>query len=580
VIGDQNTYFDFDNVASSQKIVVQGDHPIVSRYIRVEQSNALINGEVPVEALPFGFRGPSHLVTSGSGILALSDIEFASNQYNTGNGDWNGANVIQPPIPYRQTVSLATGENKRSSAQFYWGIQTSRATDVNEPNRPDLFDNTFFTLTKYFSNYQLGALNVSVGDNQGVADKASGAVLDSDRFDNNRFTLGRVRVRTGSDGLADPDYWMSASYVREGGIVADVSAKTRAFSVNDLSRFTNKKFAKFTFYMGGGFDGTNVFNKDQYELTNNSALREMTDSTNQGGTKGSTVASFRKATDVMGSTSDVDIKLLSIPGMRHSSISNYAISTVENRFDAMYIMDVEERDALNSIVTSSADQPSHVANTVASFKNRALDTSFAAAYFPDVVVQDPTTRTSVRVPPSVAVMGAFSLNDAIGHPWFAPAGFTRGSLSSVTSVATSLNRNNMDDLYDADINPLTSFPGTSVMVFGQKTLLAMPSSLDRVNVRRLLINVRRQIRNVANRLLFEPNRQETLDKFNALVNPIMQNVQEQSGVDRYKVVIDTTTTTQADVENNTLRGKIFLQPTRTAEFISLDFVVTNAGADI
>jgi phage tail sheath protein FI len=115
------------------------------------------------------------------------------------------------------------------------------------------------------------------------------------------------------------------------------------------------------------------------------------------------------------------------------------------------------------------------------------------------------------------------------------------------------------------------------MVFGQKTLLAAASALDRVNVRRLLIDIRRKVRNVANQMLFEPNRQETLDKFSALVQPILQSIQEKSGVERFKVVIDATTTTQTDVENNTLRGKIFLQPTRTAEFVSLDFVLTNAG---
>ena len=118
------------------------------------------------------------------------------------------------------------------------------------------------------------------------------------------------------------------------------------------------------------------------------------------------------------------------------------------------------------------------------------------------------------------------------------------------------------------------------MVWGQKTLQAADSSLDRVNVRRLLIDVRRSVRSVANTLLFEPNRQETLDRFTGLVNPILQSVQERSGVDRFKVLIDTTTTTQADIENNTIRGKIFLQPTRTAEFVALDFVVTNAGAEV
>jgi len=314
-------------------------------------------------------------------------------------------------------------------------------------------------------------------------------------------------------------------------------------------------------------------------MVNAAVLREISDSTSQGGKSGPTVSAYRKAVDIMGSKSDVEIKIMTIPGIRHSAVTDYAIDAVENRFDSMLIMDIEERDNLNTVITSSAQKP-HVANTVNSFRNRGLDTSFAAAYFPDVVVEDPTTLTNVTVPPSVTVLGAFSLNDSIGFPWFAPAGFARGALSSVKMAAVNLNRENLDDLYDVDINPLTSFPGTGVMVFGQKTLLQNQSALDRVNVRRLLIAVRRQIRKVANTLLFEPNRQETLDKFNALVNPIMQGIQEKSGVDRYKVVIDATTTTQADIENNTLRGKIFLQPTRTAEFVALDFVVTNAGSSL
>ena len=186
------------------------------------------------------------------------------------------------------------------------------------------------------------------------------------------------------------------------------------------------------------------------------------------------------------------------------------------------------------------------------------------------------------VPPSVAVLGAMSLNDAVAHPWFAPAGFARGALATTLETAVKLNRSNMDSLYESDINPLTSFPqsGESVVIFGQKTLLQAQSALDRVNVRRLLIDIRRKVRNVSNQILFEPNREATLARFSSLVNPILGRIQAQQGLDRYKVVIDTTTTTQQDVENNTIRGKIFLQPTRSIEFISLDFVVTNQGAEI
>jgi len=225
-------------------------------------------------------------------------------------------------------------------------------------------------------------------------------------------------------------------------------------------------------------------------------------------------------------------------------------------------------------------QKPNVGYTVSDFKNRALDSSFAAAYFPDVVVRDPTTQALVQVPPSVAILGAYSLNDKLAHPWYAPAGFTRGALNTVEIPSVKLNRTNLDDLYSADINPIVEFPGIGITIWGQKTLQAADSALDRINVRRLLIDVRRKVRNIANVLLFEPNREETLDKFTALVNPILQRVQDQSGIDRYKAVIDTSTTTQADVENNTIRGKIYLQPTRTVEFVALDFVVTNAGSNI
>ena len=132
-------------------------------------------------------------------------------------------------------------------------------------------------------------------------------------------------------------------------------------------------------------------------------------------------------------------------------------------------MDIEERDQVNTVITSSIQKP-HVSNTVTSFKNRALDTSFAAAYFPDVVVSDPSTQTLVQVPPSVAVLGAYSLNDRVAHPWFAPAGFTRGALNTVEMPSVKLNRVNLDDLYEADINPIAEFPGVGITIWGQKTL--------------------------------------------------------------------------------------------------------------
>ena len=343
---------------------------------------------------------------------------------------------------------------------------------------------------------------------------------------------------------------------------------------SDVTGSTNSSFAKFTMLMQGGFDGTNIFREQKAKMQNAATVWEMEDASNQGGTSGPTVVSYRKALDVITSKSDVEIQILAVPGIRHSAVTQYAIDAVESRFDALFIADILEKDSNNETKLLDS-QITDVGFTIAQFISEGFDSSFAAAYFPDVIMTDPITKTQMNVPPSVAVLGAMALNDSLAHPWYAPAGFTRGALKSVEDTLASFSRANLDSLYEAKINPITSFPGTEVVIWGQKTMLQAASSLDRVNVRRLLITIRRSVKNIALGFLFEPNRSETLAAFEAKVNPLLQSIQEKSGLDRYKVKIDTETTTQMDVENNTLRGKIYIQPTKTAEFISLDFVVSN-----
>ena len=569
VVGDQHVFFNFDVNEDSQKIIIDGTHPVRSRYIRVEVSDDVANGNISNEALPMGYRGPNHLVTSGNLLTnPQSSLYTVSNLLRS---------VKELPIPYRETIAQGTGVQKRVDQRLYWGTQFERKTSAVLPNKSDLQDKSIQSFVKYFPDYKLDGVKFSAGDNAGAAN-VNGSVIDSDLFNYNKFSLENIQVVTGSDTYADPDQWHNSSYVRNGVIVANDSAKTRAFNIADLSKVSNIKYAKFTFFAQGGFDGVNIFDEEKSKLTNVAIKREMEDPKSYG-LSDNTVSSYRKAIDIMSSKTDVDIQLFATPGLRHTSVTDYAIQKVENRFDAMYIMDIEERDQVNTVITSSIQKP-NVGYTVSDFKNRGLDSSFAAAYFPDVVIRDPSTQTLVQVPPSVAVLGAYSLNDKLAHPWYAPAGFTRGALNTVEIPSVKLNRTNLDDLYEADINPIAEFPGMGITIWGQKTLQAANSALDRINVRRLLIDVRRKVRNIANVLLFEPNREETLDKFNALVNPILQKVQDQSGIERYKAVIDTSTTTQADVENNTIRGKIYLQPTRTVEFVALDFVVTNAGSNI
>ena len=592
VIGDTHQYYDFDKGEGRQKLVIEGLYPNRSRFVRVEVSDELDTGAIDDTALPVGFRGIHHLVTSGS---------TSGDSLLTGSADSGEAvgtlaittdqlkRVVQPPVPFRENLVKGVSPKQEAKSALNWGVQWELKNNLAEPNRnTKKVDPTIANIVKYFSDHHLASQTPWVGNNENDAEK-DGTVLSADVFNNNLFSLERIEVITGSNDRPDSQQWVAARYRRNGaqsaltdkdGTVKDSDSSRFIDAGKDFDHQPSRRYLKFTFPLQGGFDGVNIFNKEKSQFRDAAIRREMLDSS-QGITNGPTVAAYRKAVDVMEQKSDVDIQLLAIPGVRHEAVTDYAIDAIERRFDAMLIMDIEEKDELSTFVTGTQDTLINVGNTVSRHLDRALDTSFAAAYFPDIVVTDPATGQNVQAPPSVAVLGAFSLNDRLAHPWFAPAGFTRGALERVLETKVKFNRANLDEIYSADINPLVAFTGTpGPIVFGQKTLLAAASALDRVNVRRLLIDVRRKVKAVANTLLFEPNRASTLAAFSAAVDPILATIQAQQGIDRFKVTIDTTTTTQTDVENNTIRGKIFLQPTRAVEFISLDFVVTNAGTDV
>ena len=380
------------------------------------------------------------------------------------------------------------------------------------------------------------------------------------------FSLEKIAV----DDASDVD-WATSEYARTG------THDTKTFiTLSDAAAIgKNVKYLKFRCLMQGGFDGVNIFNKDKAELTSAAAHREANEEVSNVFT-GPTVVAYQKALDVLKDKSATEFQLLAIPGMREPLVTDYAITACESRFDAMLVMDIEQKDAGDAIVLDPLGKPS-VNLSRQRFEDRSLDTSFAAAYFPDVVMRRPSNSSPLQVPPSVSMLGVMSQNDTLADPWFAPAGLTRGRLNALHSKV-QMNRELLNDLYDADINPIYEPAGRAgeVYAFGQKTLMRDQSALDRINVRRLLINIRRRVKAVANTLLFEPNRASTLARFSSLVEPIMSEVQARQGVERYKVQIDTSTTTQNDVENNTIRGKIYLQPTKSVEFISLDFVVTNS----
>ncbi len=581
VLGDISAYYDFDRDDAAQKLVIEGNYALRSRYVRVEVSDDVADMSIDPTALPLGFRGIAHLVTSGSAPLAsLGGVDSSSLSLGT-----ELRNAVEPPLPFRNHLNDGTGLQTQVNSKYYWGAKFEHITNVLEQNSSILQDKSFNSFTKHFPTHSIFNANVIVGDNSGVADTTSNGILDADRFCNNLFTLENVQIVTGSNGtVAQNDDWQYASYARKGGIVANDAAKTRAVITSDLSNSQNRKFLKFSFIMQGGFDGVNIFNQDENDINNAAVVADMNDA-NRGRSSGPNVSAYLKALEVMRNTTNVDIQLLAIPGIRAPIVTDEAIRATEERFDALYIMDIEQVDKNGDLIDIAKLIKPSVSETVTQHKARNLNTSFAAAYFPDVLMKDPSLPSNtVVVPPSVVVMGALALNDSLGYPWFAPAGLTRGDLPTTLETSIQLKDADLDSLYDEDINPIYAPSSTTkgglgpkggVVVWGQKTMLQTSSALDRINVRRLLIDIRRQVRDIAQTIIFEPNREATLARFTAAVTPRLQRIQALAGLERFRVIIDSSTTTQADVENNTVRGKIFLQPTKTVEFVSLDFVVAN-----
>ena len=244
---------------------------------------------------------------------------------------------------------------------------------------------------------------------------------------------------------------------------------------------------------------------------------------------------------------------------------------------AMYVMDIPAyADSGARIYDGDVVKP-NISKTINSFSSRAIDNSYVATYFPDVYIDDATNRRRVKVPASVAAFNALAFNDKVAYPWFAPAGFNRAALDFVTNVDVRLNVPDRDALYDARINPIATFPRQGYVIYGQKTLQIKKSALDRVNVRRLLLEVKRVVVGIAQNIVFEQNTPAVRNRFVAETATRLGLIQAQAGIEAFQVVMNETNNTQDDIDNNRLRGRIVVVPTRTIEYIAIDFIVTNAG---
>ncbi len=635
VIGDKKAFFDFDQEdPDERRLIVIGKYPNVSNRIRIRMNPALEEGEIPKDAVPFGFRGIPVVKTTDtltdSSTTALDDSTGVTIGSSTSRrlgaaalsetaGDALSGSIV-PPLPYRFKVTRGQvnssavapagdpGTNERVDGRLYWGVKSTRIPTAAENSNGLLDANIGKTFNQTVRNY------TKLHGITGIDSLLTGSAVDE--FNNNKFTLARVAFNNRGTSLANciaavtgtaREHIKEAAYIRNGDphktrytVVDPVTGGTSdrvtlASLVHSSSvkfnRFTS--FAKFTNIFYGGFDGVNILDKDA-ELFRDRAFSIDTggkaietdpdigigDGTNNPMGKNkqnNAVSSFRKAVDIMTDPLASNINILAIPGVRDTFVTDHALDKVEDYGFAIYVMDSLKYDEDENRLYDDSEKVVDPVETAEQFEARAVDNNYAATFFPDVFIDDPVNNTVVKVPASVAAIGTLGFNDNVAFPWFAPAGFNRGGLDFVKNVETRLSADDRDVLYDARVNPIAVFPRTGFVVFGQKTLQQAKSALDRINVRRLMLEVKRQVVGVAERLLFEPNTPATRASFIARVTPLLGLIQAQAGIEQFKVIMDDTNNTVEDVENNKLNGRIVVVPTRAVEFIAIDFIITNSG---
>ena len=358
------------------------------------------------------------------------------------------------------------------------------------------------------------------------------------------------------------------NYIQNQGSFRNKSSYVRVKSVTTKTPdyFDNNGTAKTAYTASLPIVGSGSFTSALGGLFNTASAANFYENVSTADIQGLTAGDYATAVSLMANKDEYVYNSISVPGVTSqngaSVVSSVANNSV-NRGDNISIIDLVNYAANVGTVTNQA---------------AAFDSSYATTYWPWCQTIDPETGKQVWVPASVMIPGVYAYTDASADAWFAPAGLTRGALGTVIRAERKLPSSTRDTLYEANVNPIATFPQSGVVVFGQKTLQKRASALDRVNVRRLLIAVKTYVSQIADTLVFEQNSASTRNNFLTQVNPYLESVQQRQGLYAFKTVMDESNNGPDVVDRNQLVGQIFLQPTKTAEFVLLDFNVTPTGA--
>jgi len=513
---------------------------------------------------------------SGSNVYTYFTSVAAFNYFNNGGQSLLVSRVVSGTFSVA-TTATGSGTAIKNSASLAESLVLNTISQGSIMNSTGSLDSTGALTSGSADNIRWQITNQDVSDGtfsllirQGDDNANTPIVLET--FTNlsmdptapnyvSRVIGNQVRSYDSNDNqiVVNGDFPNNSRYV----YVASVLTPTPVyFDNNGLAKtaFTSSIPANASGSFGGAQGSLNTGVNAKY---NNAIISGVTN------TQGLTGSDYNNMLNLMSNADDYQYNVLLTPGLFASeapigsSQVTTAINNSQNRGDDIYVVDLVPFSSSINTVTTQAN---------------AKNTSYAASYWPWVQTIDPDSAQLVWVPASTLVAGVYAYNDNVSEPWFAPAGINRGGLSTVVRAEKKLSQANRDTLYSNKVNPIATFPGTGVVVYGQKTLQTKASALDRVNVRRLLISLKSYISQVANNLVFEQNTIATRTSFLNQVNPYLESVQQRQGLYAFKVIMDSSNNTPDVIDRNQLVGQIYIQPTKTAEFIYLDFNILPTGA--
>jgi phage tail sheath protein FI len=549
----------------------------------------------------FSIQGISFIVTGSTFPANTSTVIYVP----SGSNDPNTVNAVVAAFN-ASASSYSALQFITSSVSASTGIKFDSTTGYLGNSYAFISGSTTVTLSGGVSDVPFALETFSEGIiMNSISTETAGGNLPSGSANNIRWQVINARsasgtfdilVRRGNDGALQPialETWTnltldpnSPNYIsRVIGDFREVYDSTNnqiAFSGSFANRSNYLRVSAVNYTTPNFFDNAGIF-KPQYTASIplnisgafGGAIGEIPDGVNfyntigtgNGNTQGLVGSDYANMINLLANTDDYKFNVLFTPGLYSDGpffgpISNL-IQIAQDRGDFIYVIDPVAYGSTISNASSAAT---------------ARDTSYGAMYWPWLQVVEPSTGEYVWVPASTAIAGVYAYNDTVAEPWFAPAGINRGGLNTVVRAEKKLSQGNRNDLYAAKVNPIATFPGQGIVVYGQKTLQLRASALDRVNVRRLLIALKSYISQIANTLVFEQNSIATRNQFVSQVNPYLTSVQQRQGLYAFKVIMNETNNGPDVIDRNELIGQIYLQPTKTAEFIYLDFNVTPTGA--